>query len=57
MSNLAPLLDRNQAFASTDARQNMPPLPFIPRLNLYIVTCIDPRVDPAQTLGVRLGRH
>jgi carbonic anhydrase len=42
MSNLAPLLDRNQAFASTDARQNMPPLPFIPRLNLYIVTCIDP---------------
>ena len=55
MSNLAPLLDRNQAFASTDARQNMPPLPFIPRLNLYIVTCIDPRVDPAQTLGVRLG--
>ena len=35
MSNLAPLLDGNQAFASTDARQNMPPLPFIPRLNLY----------------------
>jgi carbonic anhydrase len=55
MSNLAPLLDRNRAFASTDARQNMPPLPFIPRLNLYIVTCIDPRVDPAETLGVRLG--
>jgi carbonic anhydrase len=55
MSNLAPLLDGNQAFASTDARQNMPPLPFIPRLNPYIVTCIDPRVDPAQTLGVRLG--
>ena len=55
MSNLAPLLDRNRAFASTGARQNMPPLPFIPRLNLYIVTCIDPRVDPAQTLGIRLG--
>ena len=55
MSNLAPLFDRNQAFASTDARRNMPPLPFIPRLNLYIVTCIDCRVDPAQTLGVKLG--
>ena len=55
MSNLTPLLDRNRAFASTEARQNMPPLPFIPRLNLYIVTCIDPRVDPAETLGVRLG--
>ena len=33
----------------------MPRLPFIPNLNLYIVTCIDPRVDPAQILGVRLG--
>jgi carbonic anhydrase len=28
---------------------------FIPNLNLYIVTCIDCRVDPAQVLGVRLG--
>ncbi len=55
MSNLASLLDRNQAFARTDARQNMPALPFIPRLNLYIVTCIDCRVDPAETLGVKLG--
>jgi carbonic anhydrase len=55
MSNLAPLLDRNHAFAGTDARENMPPLPFIPRLNLYIVTCIDCRVDPAEILGVRLG--
>ena len=55
MSNLAPLLERNQAFARTDARESMPPLPFIPRLNLYIVTCIDCRVDPAEILGVRLG--
>ena len=55
MSNLAPLLDRNQAFANTDTRKNMPPLPFIPRLNLYVVTCIDCRVDPAETLGIRLG--
>jgi carbonic anhydrase len=28
---------------------------FIPNLNLYIVTCIDCRVDPAQVLGARLG--
>ena len=55
VSNIAPLLDRNQAFASTDARQNMPPLPFIPRLNLYIVTCIDCRVDPAEILQIKLG--
>ena len=56
MSNIAPLLDRNRAFAADPgARQGMPRLPFIPNLNLYIVTCIDPRVDPAQILGVRLG--
>jgi carbonic anhydrase len=56
LSNIAPLLDRNRAFASDPgARQGMPRLPFIPNLNLYIVTCIDPRVDPAQVLGVKLG--
>ena len=54
MSNIAPLLDRNRAFARTDARQNMP-IPFLPRLNLYIVICIDCRVDPAETLGIKLG--
>ena len=55
MSNIAPLLARNQAFACTDARLNVPALPFIPFLSLYIVTCIDCRVDPAQTLGVGMG--
>jgi len=56
LSNLAPLLDRNREFASDrSARQGMPALPFIPNLNLCIVTCIDCRVDPAQVLGVRLG--
>jgi carbonic anhydrase len=55
MSNIAPLLDRNRAFAATDARLNVPALPFLPFLSLYIVTCIDPRVDPAQTLGVGMG--
>jgi carbonic anhydrase len=56
LSNIAPLLDRNRAFASDPgARQGMPRLPFIPNLNLYIVTCIDCRVDPAQVLGIRLG--
>jgi carbonic anhydrase len=55
MSNIAQLLDRNQAFARSDARQNAPRLPFLPRLSLYIVTCIDCRVDPAQFLGIELG--
>jgi hypothetical protein len=44
------------AFArDPSARQGTPLLPFIPNLNLYLVTCIDCRVDPAQILGVRLG--
>ncbi|HEY1823736.1 MAG TPA: carbonic anhydrase [Trebonia sp.] len=55
MSNIAPLLDRNEAFAGTDARLNVPALPFVPFLNLYIVICIDCRVDPAQILGVGMG--
>jgi carbonic anhydrase len=56
LSNIAPLLDRNRTFASDpSARAGMPRLPFIPHQNLYIVTCIDPRVDPAQILGVKLG--
>src|ERR1700744_1999484 len=55
MSNIAPLLDRNRAFAGTDARLNVPALPFVPFLNLYIVICIDCRVDPAQILGIGMG--
>jgi carbonic anhydrase len=55
MSNLDQLVDRNRAFAATDARRNVPVLPFIPRRSLYIVTCIDCRVDPAQTLGLEIG--
>ena len=55
MSNIAPLLDRNRAFAGTGARLNVPALPFIPFLSLCIVTCFDCRVDPAQILGVGMG--
>lgn len=55
MSSIDPLRDRNQAFASTDARQKAPALPFLPHLGLYIVTCIDCRVDPADILGITLG--
>ena len=55
MTNIDHLLDRNRAFAGTDARQNVPALPFLPRQALYIVICIDGRVDPARTLGLELG--
>jgi carbonic anhydrase len=55
MTKLAELLERNRAFAATDARHDIPPLPFQPRQEVYIVTCIDCRVDPAEILGVRMG--
>jgi len=55
MTNIEQILDRNRAFAATDARRNVPALPFIPRLNLYVISCIDCRVDPAQILGIQMG--
>lgn len=55
MTNLTDLLERNQAFASTEARRDVPQLPFLPRQGVLIVTCIDCRVDPAHVLGVRMG--
>ncbi len=33
----------------------MPAIPFIPNRQVYVLTCIDPRVDPASILGLELG--
>jgi carbonic anhydrase len=55
MTNIDHLLDRNRVFAGTDARRDVPTLPFLARQGLYIVICIDCRVDPAQILGIELG--
>ena len=55
MTNIDHLLDRNRAFARTDARRDVPALPFLSRQGLYIVICIDCRVDPAQIVGIELG--
>lgn len=52
MSKMNALLDRNQAFAASGVWRNTPRLPFLPFKGLYIVTCIDPRVDPAEFLGL-----
>jgi carbonic anhydrase len=54
-SNFAPLLGRNERFAATDAKLRVPQIPFIPLRQLYIITCIDPRVEPGAVLGVELG--
>ena len=55
MSNIDHLLDRNRVFAGTDALRNVPALPFLPWQSLYIVICIDCRVDPFR--GDDIGRR
>jgi carbonic anhydrase len=55
VTKLAELLERNRAFAATDTRSDVPALPFQPRQQVYILTCIDCRVDPSDILGVRMG--
>jgi carbonic anhydrase len=52
MSNLRPLLERNRAFATTGAYAG---LAIMPRQPVFVVTCLDPRVDPAAFLGIELG--
>jgi carbonic anhydrase len=54
-SHITQLLERNRAFAATDARTHAPRLPFLPHQELYVITCIDPRTDPAQFLGLRFS--
>lgn len=52
MTNLDPLFERNRAFAATGVHAGLTP---IPRLGVFVVTCIDSRVDPARILGLELG--
>ena len=54
-SHFTAYLERNAAFAATDAKDDVPAIPFIPFKQLYVITCIDPRVEPAAVLGAKLG--
>jgi carbonic anhydrase len=45
----------NAHFAATDAKDHVPAIPFIPNRQVYLITCIDPRVDPAYVFGLGLG--
>jgi carbonic anhydrase len=51
MTNLSPLLDRNEQFARTYTPVGLG----LPAAKVIIVTCIDHRVDPAIVLGLQLG--
>jgi carbonic anhydrase len=55
MTNFDELLRNNARFAATDVKDHQPAIPFLPHRQAYILTCIDPRVDPAQVFGLDLG--
>jgi carbonic anhydrase len=51
MNPVEELLRRNERFAA----QHRPARTALPRLRMCVVCCPDPRVDPAQVLGLELG--
>jgi carbonic anhydrase len=56
-TQLSTLFERNAEFVRTgaEARRQVPELPFLPWQHAYVITCIDPRTDPAVFFGVRPG--
>ena len=55
MSKLEAVLPRNAVFAAKGDWRNTPRLPFLPHKGLYVITCIDPRVDPFEFLGLEFA--
>ena len=51
-ANVEAVLERNRAFAPTGGHQGAV---VFPNLRLFVITCLDPRVDPAHFLGLGLG--
>jgi carbonic anhydrase len=51
-TNVGPALERNRVFAAEGGHRDAV---VFPRLGLFVVTCLDPRVDPAHFLGLYLG--
>jgi carbonic anhydrase len=52
MSNIEPALERNRAFAAAGGHEGAV---VFPNLRLFVITCLDPRVDPAHFLGLGLS--
>ena len=50
--NIEPLLGRNRAFAAAGGHEGVP---IMPRRRVFLVTCLDPRVEPAGFLGIEPG--
>jgi carbonic anhydrase len=51
-ANIDPALERNRTFAAARGHEGAT---VFPDLRLFVVTCLDPRVDPAHFLGLGLG--
>jgi carbonic anhydrase len=51
-TNIDPTLARNRAFAAAGGHEGAV---VFPNLRLFVVTCLDPRVDPAHFLGLELS--
>ena len=51
-ANIDPALERNRAFAAAGGHQGAV---VFPNLRLFVITCLDPRVDPAHFLGLSLS--
>jgi carbonic anhydrase len=56
-TQLSTLFERNAEFvrSGAEARRHVPELPFLPWQHAYVITCIDPRTDPAVFFGVGVG--
>ncbi len=50
--NIGPALERNRAFAAAGGHEGAV---VFPNLRLFVITCLDPRVDPAHFLGLDLS--
>ena len=50
--NIEPALERNRAFAAAGGHQGAV---VFPNLRLFVIACLDPRVDPAHFLGLSLS--
>ena len=51
-ATIHPALERNHAFAAAAGHEGAV---VFPNLRLFVITCLDPRVDPAHFLGLCLG--
>jgi carbonic anhydrase len=51
-ANIDPALERNRTFAAAGSHRGAV---VFPKLRLFVITCLDPRVDPGRFLGLDLG--